>query len=358
MVRLLSSIHKPTVLSANMLTASCVMVLMAFAILLPIQKTWAEEQTNFRRVTFATDWKAQAEQGGFYQAKAMGLYAAAGLDVEIRQGGPGVNIPQLLGANAIDFGMGSNSFIPLNIVQAGIPAKAVMAAFQKDPQVLITHPRQDIQTLADIKGHPVMIADATINAFWVWLRAEYGFDNRQIRKYTFNLAPFLVNKRAIQQGYVTSEPFAIQQNSSIKPKVFLLSDYGYPSYASMILARTNLIEQEPEVVQAFVSASIQGWHEYVYGDPSLGNALIKKDNPAMSDEAMVFAINEIRARGMIKSNDSSSYGIGIMTIERWQRFFNTMAARDVYSNTLQWRNAFDLSFVNNASLPNDTNKRP
>ena len=96
-------------------------------------------------VTFATDWKAQAEQGGFYQAKALGLYEKAGLDVTIRGGGPGVNIPQLLGAGAIDFGMGSNSFIPLNMVRAGVPAKAVMAAFQKDPQVLITQTRRHHQ---------------------------------------------------------------------------------------------------------------------------------------------------------------------------------------------------------------------
>ena len=132
-------------------------------------------------VRFATDWKAQAEQGGFYQAKALGLYEKAGLDVTIISGGPGVNIPQLLGAGAIDFGMGSNSFIPLNMVQAGVPAKAVMAAFQKDPQVLITHQRDDIQTLADMKGKPIMVADATINAFWAWLRVKYGFENKQIR---------------------------------------------------------------------------------------------------------------------------------------------------------------------------------
>ena len=193
-------------------------------------------------VTFATDWKAQAEQGGFYQAKALGLYEKAGLDVTIRGGGPGVNIPQLLGAAAIDFGMGSNSFIPLNMVRAGVPAKAVMAAFQKDPQVLITHPRADITTLADIKGKPVMIADASINAFWVWLRAKYDFSDRQIRKYTFNLAPFLVNPKAVQQGYVTSEPYTISTRGGFEPQVFLLSDFGYPSYAAMVLAQNRLIE--------------------------------------------------------------------------------------------------------------------
>ena len=174
----------------------------------------------------------------------------------IRGGGPGVNIPQLLGAAAIDFGMGSNSFIPLNMVRAGVPAKAVMAAFQKDPQVLITHPRADITTLADIKGKPVMIADASINAFWVWLRAKYDFSDRQIRKYTFNLAPFLVNPKAVQQGYVTSEPYTISTRGGFEPQVFLLSDFGYPSYAAMVLAQNRLIEEQPELVQAFVLSLI------------------------------------------------------------------------------------------------------
>ena len=158
------------------------------------------------RIVFASDWKAQAEHGGFYQAVAKGFYAARGLDVEIRQGGPGVNIPQLMGAGAIDFGMGSSSFMPLNMLREGIKAKAVMAVFQKSPEILMTHPRGDIRSLADMKGQPIMLADASIGAVFVWLKARYGFEDAQVRKYTFNMAPFLADPKAIQQGYLTSEP--------------------------------------------------------------------------------------------------------------------------------------------------------
>ena len=297
-------------------------------------------------VTFATDWKAQAEQGGFYQAKALGLYEKAGLDVTIRGGGPGVNIPQLLGASAIDFGMGSNSFIPLNMVRAGVPAKAVMAAFQKDPQVLITHPRADITTLADIKGKPVMIADASINAFWVWLRAKYDFSDRQIRKYTFNLAPFLVNPKAIQQGYVTSEPYTISTRGGFEPQVFLLSDFGYPSYAAMVLAQNRLIEDRPELVQAFVNASIEGWRSYIYGDPSPGNKLILAANPDMRQDIIDQAIEQIRQRGMLASPDTEKHGLGAMSEARWQSFFKTMSENGVYPLTLDWQNAFTTDFTN------------
>ncbi len=297
-------------------------------------------------VTFATDWKAQAEQGGFYQAKALGLYEKAGLDVTILGGGPGVNIPQLLGAGAIDFGMGSNSFIPLNMVRAGVPAKAVMAAFQKDPQVLITHPRADIATLADIKDKPVMIADASINAFWVWLRAKYDFSDRQIRKYTFNLAPFLVNPRAVQQGYVTSEPYTISTRGGFEPQVFLLSDFGYPSYAAMVLAQNRLIEEQPELVQAFVNASVEGWQSYIYGDPSPGNKLILAANPDMRQDIIDQAIEQIRQRGMLASPDTEKQGLGAMSEARWQSFFKTMSENGVYPLTLDWQNAFTTDFTN------------
>jgi len=309
-------------------------------LLLPVQAQALEA------VVFATDWKAQAEQGGFYQAKALGLYEKAGLDVTLRGGGPGVNIPQLLGAGAIDFGMGSNSFIPLNMVRAGVPAKAVMAAFQKDPQVLITHPRDDISTLADIKERPVMIADASVNAFWVWLRAKYDFSDRQIRKYTFNLAPFLVNKEAIQQGYVTSEPYTIATKGGFEPQVFLLSDYGYPSYAAMVLAQNQLIEQRPELVQAFVNASIEGWQSYVYGDPTPGNQLILAANPEMRQDIINQAIEQIRSRAMLASSDTEKNGLGAMSRARWQSFFTTMSENGVYRKSLDWQNAFTTKFIN------------
>ena len=302
-------------------------------------------------VRFATDWKAQAEQGGFYQAKALGLYEKAGLDVTIRGGGPGVNIPQLLGAGAIEFGMGSNSFIPLNMVRAGVPAKAVMAAFQKDPQVLITHKRDDITTLADIKGKPVMIADASINAFWVWLRAKYDFSDRQIRKYTFNLAPFLVNQQAIQQGYVTSEPYTISTRGGFEPQVFLLSDFGYPSYAAMVLAQNRLIDERPELVQAFVNASIEGWRSYIYGDPSPGNKLILAANPDMRQDIIDQAIEQIRKSGMLASPDTEKNGLGAMSATRWQSFFTTMSENGVYPTALNWQDAFTTDFTTAPDAP-------
>jgi NitT/TauT family transport system substrate-binding protein len=296
-------------------------------------------------ITFVTDWKAQAEHGGFYEALALDLYKKRGLDVKIVEGGPSVNVPQLLAGGAADFGIGSNGFIPLNMLKQGAPIKAVMAIFQKDPQVLITHPRADVRSLADMKGKPIMIADASTVAFWPWLKAKYGFSDTQIRKYTFNLAPFLVDPKAIQEGYLTSEPYTIAQQGHFKPQVFLLADNGYPGYANMVVVPQKWIDGNPAAVQAFVDATREGWKNYLSGDPAPANALIRRDNPDMTDGLIAQAIDKMKRYGIVVSGDATTMGIGAMTDARWKTFFDTMSSEGLYDKKLPYRNAYDLRFV-------------
>ncbi len=298
------------------------------------------------QVVFATDWKAQAEHGGFYEALAKGYYKDAGLDVTIQQGGPSVNVPQLLATDTIQFGLGSNSFIPLNIVAANAGSKAVAAIFQKDPQVLIAHPRDDVKSIADMKGKPIMVGDATVASFWPWLKVKFGFTDDQIRKYTFNLAPFLTDDKAIQEGYLSSEPYTIEKEGKFKPQVFLLSDNGYPGYAAFIMANDKLIEQHPDIVQKFVDASIKGWIDYLYGDPAPANALIKKDNPEMTDDLIAHAIATMKEHGIVDSGDTEKLGLGAMTDARWKDFYDTMASTGVFPKGLDVHKAYTLDFVN------------
>ena len=296
-------------------------------------------------IRFATDWRAQAEQGGFYQALATGEYKKRGLDVKIVQGGPGVNVPQLLAAGAVEMGMGSNSFIVMNLAQQGAPVKAVAAYFQKDPQVLMAHPGQGVNTIADLKGRPILLSDASVNAFWIWLRAKYGFTDDQIRKYTFNAAPFLADKRVAQQGYVTSEPYTIEKQAGLKPEVFLLADNGYPGYANMALAPDSLIAKNPAAVQAFVEATAKGWHDYLYGDPRPADALIRKDNPEMTQDVLDQAREKMRAYGLVDSGDAKTGGIGVMTDARWKEFFDMAVSQGVYPKTMDYKRAYTLQFV-------------
>jgi NitT/TauT family transport system substrate-binding protein len=308
-------------------------------------QTPKEAESGRTTIRFATDWRAQAEQGGFYQAVATGEYAKRGLDVKIVQGGPGVNVPQLLAAGAVEMGMGSNSFIVMNLAAEHAPAKAVMAAMQKDPQVLMAHPGTGVTKIADMKGRPILLSDASVTAFWVWLKAKYGFTDDQVRKYTFNSAPFLADSRAIQQGYVTSEPYTIETEAKVKPAVFLLADEGFPGYASMVLATDRMIAEKPAAVRAFVEATAAGWKSYLDGDPAPGDALIKKDNPEMKQDVLDQARAKMKAYGLVTSGDAATQGIGAMTDQRWKEFFDVAAGQGVYPKDLDYKSAYTLQFL-------------
>ncbi len=302
-------------------------------------------------IRFATDWRAQAEQGGFYQALATGEYAKRGLDVKIIQGGPSVNVPQLLATHSVEMGMGSNDFIILNMVHEKAPVRAVAAFMQKDPQVLIAHPDQNIASIADMRGRPILLSDAAVTAYWVWLKAKYGFTDAQVRKYTFNVAPFLNDKKVIQQGYVTSEPYTIQKQGHITPAIFLLADEGYPSYAALALAGDDLIKSNPKAVQAFVDATTAGWKSYLNGNPKPGDALILKDNPEMTQDVLDQARATMKAYGLVESGDALTSGVGTMTDARWAEFFKVAADQGVYPKDLDYKQAYTLQFINHAPPP-------
>jgi NitT/TauT family transport system substrate-binding protein len=297
------------------------------------------------KLTFGTNWKAQAEHGGYYQAVATGIYKKAGLDVTIRMGGPQINHPQLLAAGAIDFNMGSNCFSALNYVKNNIPMLCVGTVFQKDPQVLVAHAGQGNDSLAAMKGKPIMISPPARATYWQFLRVKFGYTDDQVRTYTFNMAPFLADKSAIQQGFVTSEPFKLEK-AGAKIVVHLLADGGYSSYATTIETSAKLVNEKPDVVQRFVNGTIEGWYSYLYGDPGPANALIRKDNPEMADDQIAYSISAMKKYGLVDSGDAATLGIGGMTDARWKDFHATMVEAGLYPADLDLKRAYSLQFIN------------
>lgn len=295
-------------------------------------------------LTFGTNWKAQAEHGGFYQAVATGLYRDKGLDVTIRQGGPQVNHAQLLAAGKVDLNMGGNLFGQFNFTQNKVPVVTIAAIFQKEPQVLLAHP--DVKSFEELKGKTLFIGNDGQLTFWLWMKQQFGFTDSQVKPYTFNPAPFLADKNSAQQGYVTSEPFAIQTQGGFKPTVLMMADAGYDTYSTTIEATTALVKAKPEAVQRFVDATIEGWVSYLYGDPAPANALIKKDNPEITDEQLAFSIKTMKDYGIVDSGDALTKGIGAMTPARWKSFYDKSVGWGLYPADLPLGEMYTLQFVN------------
>jgi NitT/TauT family transport system substrate-binding protein len=300
---------------------------------------------KIEKLTFGTNWKAQAEHGGYYQAVGTGIYKKYGLDVTIRPGGPQVNHPQLLAAGVIDFNMGSNCFSAFNYVKNAIPMVCVGTVFQKDPQVLIAHAGQGNDSLAAMKGKPIMIGSTARATYWQFLRVKYGYTDDQIRPYTFNMAPFLADKSAIQQGFVTSEPYKLEKEGA-RIVVHLLADGGYSSYATTMETSWKLVNEKPDVVQRFVNGTIEGWYSYLYGDPSPANALIKKANPEMMDDQIAYSLSAMKKYGLVDSGDAEKLGISAMTDQRWKDFHAIMVEAGLYAPDLDLKRAYTLQFIN------------
>jgi NitT/TauT family transport system substrate-binding protein len=298
------------------------------------------------KVSFATNWVAEAEHGGFYQALADGTYRNYGLDVTIVSGGPQVNNRILLPVGKIDFYLSANTLQAFDAVEQNIPTLVVAAMFQKEPQVLIAHPNPDINDLKDLKNLTLYVSKEGMASYFQWLKADYGFLDAQVRPYTFNPQPFLADRKSAMQGYVTSEPYAIEKQARFKPKVFLIADYGFSSYSTLIETRRELVERNPDMVQRFVDASIIGWYNYIYGDNRAANDMIKRQNPEMTDDLLAYAVTTLKQYGIVDSGDSLELGVGAMTDARMANFFDKMARAGVTKAGLDYRKSYTLRFVN------------
>jgi NitT/TauT family transport system substrate-binding protein len=297
------------------------------------------------KVSFGTNWVAEAEHGGFYQALADGTYKKYGLDVTIVPGGPNANNRILLPVGKIDFYMSANTLQAFDAVEQNVPTIEVASMFQKDPQVLIAHPDQNIKKLIDLKRLTLFISKEGVATYFQWLKADFGFKEEQVKPYTFNPQPFLADKKSAMQGYVTSEPFAIEKQGNFKPKIFLLANEGFSSYSTLIETRRELVEKKPDLVQRFVDASIIGWYNYIYGDNKAANAIIKRENPEMSDDLLAYSVAKMKEYGIVDSGDSLSLGVGAMTDARMQDFFDKMVRAGVVKAGLDYRKSYTLKFV-------------
>ncbi len=296
------------------------------------------------KLIYQTGWRAQPQQGGFYQAIATGLYRQSGLEVEVHHAGPQADINTLLLAGRVDF-IDSNLFSALNYARENLPGLAVAAIFQKDERVLLAHPGVGNDSLPALKGKPILISTAGRQSFWQWLKAKYGYTDEQARPYTFSLAPFLADRNMCMQGFVTTEPFVLRADG-IDPVVFLLADHGFDNYQGLMMCSPKLVADKPDLVQRFVDATLRGWASYLGGDPAPANALIKRDNPEMTDDKIAYSIATMRRYKLVEGGDAMRLGLGAMTAERWRAFYRSMVDVGALPGGLDIDRLFTLQFIN------------
>jgi NitT/TauT family transport system substrate-binding protein len=315
---------------------------------LALGATASHAQTD---VIFGTNWVAQAEHGGYYQSVADGTYAACGLNVTIQPGGPQINNEAQLIAGRIQFYMGG-TLSAMDAVKEDIPLVIVAADFQKEPQIIMTHPGA-AASFADVaKLDQFIIGDGGFVTYFKWMESAFGFDPAKRVPYTFNPAPFIANEMSAQQGYVTSEPFAVKNEAGWDPDVWLIADQGYSAYSTTIVTMQETIDTMPDAVKCFVEGSSKGWANFLYGDNAAAIVAIKAANPDMTDDQIQFSIEALKQYGIVDSGDTETMGIGAMTDARMEDFYTKMVTAGVLPEGLDYKKAYNTSFTNSGvSLP-------
>lgn len=297
------------------------------------------------RLRFSTDDRARAEHGGFYQALASGLYERRGLNVQILQGGLGANVPQRLASGSVELGLADSSFTALDLAAEGAPVRAVAAFFQKDPQALIAHPDPELTEIAELADRLFQLTPQSVARLWPWLKARYGFRDDQLADRTDDLAPFLADDQAVRDGWLTTEPSAVAEAGDFQPRVLLPADEGYPAYGCLVLSPNGFARDNAEALRGFIAASAEGWRDYIRGDPARADALIRRDNPEMTQAELDQARQALIDNGVVDGGDAALYGLGAMTEARWSALFEIVAETGAYPGNLDWRDAFTAAYL-------------
>ena len=300
---------------------------------------------TLEKLTFSTDWLAEAEHGGFYQALAEGTYKRYGLDVTLKAGGPQINGLQLLAAGQLDVAM-ADALQVTSAIEQKVPLVAIAATFQKNPTVIIAH--MGVAGLADLKGKPVAVSSAANTTFWPWLKQRYGYTDDQKRPYAFSVQPFLVDKNLSQQGFATSEPFSIEKGG-VKPAVFLLADVGYPPYSEALVVTRDTLAKRSDALRRFVLASAEGWRSYL-ADPAPGNALIKQANPEMSNELLAYGLRKMKEYAIVAGEDTKANGLLTMTDARWLATIEFLRVAGLAKPDVDYRQAWTLEIVSKVKV--------
>jgi len=297
------------------------------------------------RLRFSTDNLARAEHGGFYQALAAGLYERRGLNVQIVQGGLGTNVPQRLATGSVELGLAGSSFTALDLAAEGAPVRAVAAFFQKDPQILMAHPDPELTGITDLANRPFQLGPTATARLWPWLQARYGFRDDQLADRSDDLAPFLADDQAVRDGWLTTDPQAVAEQADFDPRILLPADEGYPAYGGLVLAPNGFARDNAEALRGFIAASAEGWRDYIRGDPARADALIRRDNPDMTQPMLSQARQALIDNGVVDGGDAALYGLGAMTEARWSALFETMSETGQYPGNLDWRDAFTNAYL-------------
>ena len=317
-------------------------IVLAAALALSAGPAVAQEK-KLTPVRFTLNWIPTPDHSGYYAAKIGGIYEKYGLDVEIRPGGPQVNVHQLLAAKQTDMIMGT-TMRAFNARHEGIPIVTVASWYQKDATTFMLHPDNKASNLADLKANQVMIPNISKVNYWPWMKAKFGFSDDQLKPYDFAYRSWALNPNAISQGYITSDKPNMAGVGVPNGRSMLLADHGWNQYINTVDVLEEMIEKKPEVIRAFLRATAEGWRQYLK-DPTATNAELTRLNPDLSRETAAYGYEVITTYRLLGVASADEGKIGTISDARLKAFAEEMVKAGAIPASDAYEKSYTLKFM-------------
>lgn len=214
---------------------------------------------GFGEVTVQLSWIKNAEFAGEFMADDKGYYADAGFDSVNLLAGP-VSTEELVATGKADFGLSNAISTGASIANSEFPLKIIGTTFQKNPfSILSLADGGNIATPQDLVGKKIGVQDPNLSLFMALLAAnDIDPDDVEIVPNGFDIAPLEDGQIDGLVAYVTNESLLVK-GDGFDTVDLTFADNGLPFVAESVIATTDTIENEPEMVKAFLKAEIQGW---------------------------------------------------------------------------------------------------
>lgn len=283
------------------------------------------------------NWKAESEHGGLYQAEADGLFVASDQKVKLVPGGPGAQIGVELALERCQFAMANADDVVL-LRAEGIDIVAVMAAMQDNPRCVMVRADSGIESLKDLAGKTFQHGPRPFAEF---MRSEGLLKDVKEVPYQGSVAGMVADPNVIIQAYSSSEPL-LAREEGLDVDVLMVSELGFNPYSSVLVTSGKLIRENSQRVQKFVTATREGWRNYLT-DPAKGNEGILKANSQMTAKALQLGMPELRK--LAQPNELPLESVGEMSTKRWEQLVDQLTKLDLLDTEVAASDCFTLEFL-------------
>lgn len=290
-------------------------------------------------------WLPQAQFAGFYYAVAKGYYKQEGIDLTINPGGPNLLTENLVASGADTFGLSGGTDSVMAAIDKGMPIVSIGVAHQITPFVFVARRDSKIKTLKDFEGKKVTAWFTGANYVLFGMLANQGIDRAKvdIQPQQVSVTPFVNGDVDVVTATWYNELYTIRQRvGEDNLRLFKAEDYGITFPRDTLIVSTRTAQEKPELVTAFLKASIRGWRDAML-HPKEAVDIVMKASPTLDRAHQEFMLTE--AYRLMTAGNAKTEGLFWIDPAAMKAAEQFLLANKVIAKPMDVEKAFDARFL-------------